>query len=225
VLQSGHCAEDDRAVAGHGANAIAWPLQRRRALRPRRPSFQRRLLPIGWSHWSSVRLAPPRDLRSRDPLAIGALDKPYDALIEQQVAGIHQGALLGRMCAGCLLAVQTRIEVTDLPAHRAPEMQTSSPKVIAPSWGMCGPLNYGKRQQDRPSSGAGSRFGHSPGAMPMTGLAAWLKSRGRLGGLPIGIPVIPDPRHTTGAVQPPLGVVLRFKAPKSDRVAVREMRL
>ncbi len=58
-----------------------------------------------------------------------------------------------------------------------------------------------------------------------TSLAAWLKSRGRLGRPVIGIPLVPDPHQTTGATEPFLGVALRFKAPKGECMAVWKARL
>src|ERR1700674_2628018 len=44
-----------------------------------------------------------------------------------------------------------------------------------------------------------------PAAMSITSLAAWLNSRGHFGWLPIGIPMIPDPRYATGASKPSFG--------------------
>ena len=51
------------------------------------------------------------------------------------------------------------------------------------------------------------------------------RSRGRLGRLLIGIPIVSDPRHTTGAAKPFLGVALRFKASKGDDAAAWKARL
>jgi len=44
-------------------------------------------------------------------------------------------------------------------------------------------------------------------------------SWGRLSRLLVGIPVVPDPRPTTGAAQPFPGVALRFEAPQGDCMA------
>jgi hypothetical protein len=48
---------------------------------------------------------------------------------------------------------------------------------------------------------------------------------GALGALLIGIPIVSDPRHTTGAAKPFLGVALRFKASKGDDAAAWKARL
>ena len=50
-------------------------------------------------------------------------------------------------------------------------------------------------------------------------------SAGALGRLLIGIPIVSDPRHTTGAAKPFLGVALRFKASKGDDAAAWKARL
>src|SRR5207302_7195234 len=51
------------------------------------------------------------------------------------------------------------------------------------------------------------------------------RSRGRLGRLLIGIPIVSDPRHTTGAAKPLLGVAFRFKSSKGDDAAAWKARL